>query len=65
MPLIWVAHSSKMFVCKCLLLAYGTVNLGNFIINWAHILYDECTETPEMGGQREEEKAVLNQSFFN
>lgn len=54
-----------MFVCKCLLLAYGTVNLGNFIINWAHILYDECTETPEMGGQREEEKAVLNQSFFN
>lgn len=54
-----------MFVCKCLLLAYVTVNLGKFFIIWAHILYDECSETPETGGQREEEKAVLNESFFN
>jgi len=62
MPLIRVAHSSKLFLCKCLLLAYVTVNLGNFITNWTHILYDE---TPEIGGQREEENAVLNESSFN
>lgn len=63
-PLVRVAHSSGMFVCKCLLLAHVTVNLGNLIINCAHIPYDESTEAPETGGRRVEEKAALNGNIF-